>query len=241
MQENWAPAIRFLAGVGGGMMSVYGRRIGGPVGTLVSAVGLGVLARAATNLRLSRITGVRGGRRAVDVQKAINVNAPVNEVFEFFSHFENFPRFMAHIKEVKRTGDGTWHWVAEGPAGMGVEWDAIVTRFVPNQEIAWKSVTGATVANAGIAQFQPNENGGTRVNVRLCYNPPGGAIGHAVASFFGVDPKKAMDEDLVRFKSLIEEGKTSAHGETVEREELGAFPAGVQPGQGGAGGAQPRH
>jgi uncharacterized membrane protein len=237
MQENWAPAIRVLMGLGGGLTTLYGRRVRGPVGSMISMVGLGVLARAATNLRINRLTGVGAGRRAVQVQKMINVNAPVEEVFEFWSHFENFPRFMSKLREARRTGDGNWHFVAEGPAGTTFEWDAIITRVVPNDCIAWKSVEGATVANAGIVKFQPNEKGGTRVDIRLSYNPPGGAIGHAVASFFGFDPKSSMDEDLVRFKSLIEEGKTSAHGQTVRREDLGAFPAGFEPEERFGGGA----
>jgi hypothetical protein len=91
------------------------------------------------------------------------------------------------------------------------------------------------VGRAGLVQLQENEDGGARVDVRRSYTPPGGAIGHAVASFFGFDPKSDMDEDLVRLKSLIEDGKTSAHGQEVHREDLGAFPAGME--QQGFGGA----
>jgi uncharacterized membrane protein len=232
MQENWAPAIRVLMGLGGGLTTLYGRRMRGPIGPMVSMIGLGVLARAATNLRINRLTGVGAGRRAVQVQKMINVDAPVEEVFEFWSHFENFPRFMSKLREARRIGDDLWHFSVEGPAGITAEWDAVITKFARNDCIAWKSVEGATVANAGIVKFQPNEKGGTRIDIRLSYNPPGGAIGHAIASFFGFDPKSGMDEDLVRFKSLIEQGKTSAHGHTVRREDLGAFPVGMEQGEG---------
>jgi uncharacterized membrane protein len=232
MQENWAPAIRVLMGLGGGLTTLYGRRMRGPIGSMVSMIGLGVLARAATNLRINRLTGVGAGRRAVQAQKMINVDAPVEEVFEFWSHFENFPRFMSKLREARRIGDDLWHFSVEGPAGITAEWDAVITKFARNDCIAWKSVEGATVANAGIVKFQPNEKGGTRIDIRLSYNPPGGAIGHAVASFFGFDPKSGMDEDLVRFKSLIEQGKTSAHGHTVRREDLGAFPVGMERGEG---------
>lgn len=243
LQENWAPAVRFLMGAGGGASMIYGRRVGGPIGSIFSLLGLGVLLRATTNMRLSRITGVGAGRRAVEVQKMINVDAPVEEVFEFWSHAENFPRFMSMLREARRIGDRRWHFVVEGPAGTRVEWDAEITRFEPNECIAWKSVEGAMVPNAGIVKFLPNEKGGTRIDIRLSYNPPGGAIGHAVASFFGFDPKSGLDEELVRFKSLIEQGKTTADGQTVTREELGAFPAGVEPreGFGGARGEATQH
>ena len=72
--------------------------------------------------------------------------------------------------------------------------------------IAWKSVEGASVENAGIVRFDPNEDGSTRVEVKLSYNPPGGAVGHAVAALFGSDPETEMDEDLMRMKSFIETG-----------------------------------
>lgn len=227
-QENWAPAVRLLMGLGGGLTTLYGRKVPGPLGSMISLVGLGVLARSVTNLRMNRLTGLGAGRRAVRVQKMINVDAPVEEVFEFWSHFENFPRFMSNLREVHRTGDNTFRFVVEGPAGTTIEWEAEVTQFVPNECITWKSTPGSTVGNAGIVRFQENEKGGTRIDIHLSYNPPGGAIGHAVASFFGFDPKSDMDEDLVRFKSLIEEGKTSAHGQEVHREDLGAFPTGVE-------------
>lgn len=220
LQENWAPGTRLLMGLGGGLLALYGRRARGPIGLAASILGTGVLARAVTNMDIARLTGVGAGRRAVDIQKAINVNAPVDEVFELWSHPENFPKFMAHLKEVRPIGDNRYHWVAEGPAGSTIEWDAEITQFVPNEVIAWKSDEGATVANAGIIRFQPNEQGGTRIDIKLHYNPPGGAIGHVVASFFGVDPKRAMDEDLVRLKSLIEDGRTTAHGRMVRREDL---------------------
>ncbi len=224
MQENWAPATRLLASMAGGALALYGLRSGGITGTALGAVGLGLLARGTTNIEAKRLVGIDSGRRAVDIRKTINVNAPVERVFDFWSHFENFPRFMSHLKEVRRTGTDASHWVARGPAGVSVEWDAIITQFEPNQVIAWKSVPGSVVGSAGIVRFQPNEQGGTRVDIRMSYNPPAGALGHAVASFFSSDPRHAMNDDLVRLKSLVEHGKTTAHGETVRREQMEQAP-----------------
>jgi uncharacterized membrane protein len=76
------------------------------------------------------------------------------------------------------------------------------------------------VENAGIVRFRPNPDGTTQIDVRISYNPPGGAIGHAVAALFGADPKRAMDEDMVRLKSLLEEGKTRADGKRVSLDDL---------------------
>lgn len=215
MQENWTPALRLLMGAIGAAALVRGKRRAGVVGAATTAVGSALLARAATNLPTRRLVGVNAGRRAVDFQKAINIAAPVEAVWEMWSGFDNFPRFMEHLEEVRITGDGRSHWVARGPAGMSVEWDAEVTQWVPHEAIAWKSVDGATVASTGRVHFQPNDDGGTHVDVHLSYNPPAGAMGHVVASLFGSDPKRAMDEDLVRLKSLLETDKASVDGETV--------------------------
>ncbi|HEX7052032.1 MAG TPA: SRPBCC family protein [Longimicrobiales bacterium] len=220
LQENWAPAPRLLAGAAGAGLLLSGLRRGGITGTVLGAAGASLLARAATNLGLRRLVGVNAGRRAVDIQKTITIDAPIEDVFAFWSRPENFPRFMAHLQEVRRTGEGTYHWVARGPLGATVEWDAVVTKSVPGEVLAWKSVPGSVVGNAGIARFERSPDGGTRVSIQMTYNPPAGAVGHVVASLLGVDPKRAMDEDLVRLKSLLEEGRTSARGESVTREEV---------------------
>jgi uncharacterized membrane protein/CBS domain-containing protein len=220
MQENWAPAPRLLTSLAGAGLAFVGARRGDLVGMGLGALGLGLLARSLTNIETQRLVGTDGGRRAVDVQKTITINAPVAEVFRFWSNFDNFPRFMAGLKEVRDLGNGRSHWVAAGPAGAPVTWDALITRSEPNQVLAWKSEPGATVANAGIIRFELLTNNRTRVTIRLSYNPPAGAIGHAIAMLFGADPKSQMDADLVRLKSLFEHGKASVGSETVSREEI---------------------
>jgi len=94
-----------------------------------------------------------------------------------------------------------------------------VTEFVPNQVIAWRSEEGSAVGNAGLVRFQQNGDS-TRLTVRMSYSPPGGAIGHAFASLFGTDPKHAMNDDLARFKSLLEVGKTTGNQHQVRKEKL---------------------
>lgn len=220
LQSHWAPSARVLAGAVGGGLIARGMRTGGLTAAALATVGGALLARAITNLEIKRLTGIRAGRRAVDIRKTLNVQAPVDRVFDFWQNHENFPRFMSHLKQVRRTGDGRSHWVAEGPGGVSFEWDAETTALDPNRLIAWRSIEGSPVENAGIVRFLPNERGGTRVDLRLTYNPPAGAMGHAVASLLGADPKRLMDEDLVRFQSLVELGKTTARGDEVTREQL---------------------
>jgi uncharacterized membrane protein len=184
----------------------------------VGLAGVGLLARAGTNLPTQRLAGV-SGRRAIDVQKTIRVNAPVDEVYRFWSNLENFPRFMAHVRQVEPTQQGGYRWTVDGPAGAPVSWNAVITEEIPNKVIAWRSEPGSLVSNAGIVRFD-SEDGGTRVHIRLSYSPPAGVVGHAAAALFGKDPKREMDDDLARFKSLIEVGKTTGRERQVRKEEI---------------------
>lgn len=209
LQQHWSPAARFLAVLGGAGLVALGLLRKGAVGAALGGAGLATGLRGLTNLELRRLTGLGAGRQAFSFHKVLHVNAPVEEVFAFWSMMENFPRFMSHVAEVRKLRADTWHWKVRGPAGMTFQWDAVVTRLAPNALLAWKSVEGATIENAGIIRFQP-EGEGTRLDIRLSYDPPVGAIGHAFARLLGADPRKQMEDDLRRFKSLMELGRTAA-------------------------------
>jgi uncharacterized membrane protein len=206
MQENWSPAARLLVGTAGAALALYGSRRQDAIGAALGLAGLTLFARSATNTELRRLTGVGDGRRAVDIQKTINLNVPVEQVFTFFTDYENWPRFMSHVREVRYLGGGRTHWVVDGPAGTTIEWDAEITQLLENELLSWKSVEGAAVEHAGTLRFEPTADGGTRVDIKMSYNPPAGAAGHAIAVLFRADPKKQMDDDLARLKTTIETG-----------------------------------
>jgi uncharacterized membrane protein len=220
MQENWAPAIRLGLGALGGVLALKGLRGRGMIANTLTLAGTGLISRAVTNLPAGRLLGTNAGRRAVDIHKTIVVSAPIEQVWELWSNFEHFPRFMSHLREVRRVSTNRSHWVAAGPAGVPVEWDAVITEWEPRESIAWKSVEGSTIETAGRVRFRSVADGNTEIAVQLSYNPPAGALGHTFASLFGVDPKRAMDEDMVRLKSLLEEGKATAQGKPVHIEEV---------------------
>jgi uncharacterized membrane protein len=221
-RANWDPATRLMVAAAGGALSVYGAARRDTAGALMGIAGLGMLGRAATNLPADRLTGIGAGRRAIELRKTLNIAAPPEEVFAFCAMWENYPRFMAHVREVRGEGQRS-HWAVDGPGGIPVSWDADVTQFVPNEVLAWRSVEGAGIQQAGVMHFERTEDEGTRLHIRMSYNPPAGALGHAVANLLGVDPERQMDEDFHRLKSLIEEGKTSSptQGE-VTRDQLAA-------------------
>jgi len=215
----WSPTTRMLVGTAGGALVAYGMTQRFPVACALGAVGLGLVARAVTNFEAEKYLGLGGGE-PIEVHKSVTINGPINRVFPFFARYDAFPRFMSHIREVKPLENGRSHWVADGPAGIPVQWDAVEIRREPNRLIAWRSEPGSVIVNAGTLQFsQMGER--TQVNVHLSYIPPGGAMGHWAAKLFGADPQKMMDEDLVRMKSLIEEGQTSTpNGGVVTRQEV---------------------
>ncbi|XYH95376.1 SRPBCC family protein [Sorangium sp. So ce1128] len=219
MQASWSPTTRVLMGALGMGLVGYAIKRRDPLGVLLGVAGAAVLLRDISNRPAKRLLGVGAGRRAVDFQKTITVRAPITEVFSSFIQFESFPRFMSHLRQVETKGDGSMRWTAVGPAGIPVSWDAELTQLVPNEVVAWRSLPGEAIENAGIVRFEECPEG-TRLDIKMSYNPPAGTLGHAVAELFGADPKRAMDEDLARFKSLIEQGKTTAHGKEVVLGEL---------------------
>jgi uncharacterized membrane protein len=208
LQREWAPATRMMVALGGATLTAVGIQRRDMPGWLLMAAGIGLTARAMTNLETKRLVGIGGRRRGVDVQKTITIDAPVDDVYRFWTAYENFPRFMSRVLEVRASRrEGQSHWTIAGPGGMPIEFDGEVTQAIPNQIFAWRTVEGSLVGHAGLVHFDATADGRTRIHIRMSYNPPGGWFGHSVAKAFGVDPKSSLDADLARMKTLIETGR----------------------------------
>jgi uncharacterized membrane protein len=153
--------------------------------------------------------GVRGNL-GTKIERSIVVYAPPDRVFRFWRNFANLPRFMDHLGEVQVLDARRSRWIARGPGGVRVEWEAEIINEVPNELIAWRS-TGGDVDHAGSVHFEPGPGGrGTTVRVSLQYDPPGGTAGHAVASLLGGDAGTRIEQDLEKFKRMIESGEAVA-------------------------------
>jgi uncharacterized protein YndB with AHSA1/START domain len=139
------------------------------------------------------------------VEKVIEIDAPIERVFDLFSDFENFPRWMRHIRDVHYSGRRYTRWKADAPFGTSVEWEAETTDFDPPHRIAWQSVRG-DVDTAGEVDFHETRRGTTIMRVILEYRPPAGRLGSLVASLFGKDPEQQLEEDLQRFRNVAEGG-----------------------------------
>ena len=200
----WSPTSRFLAGIAAGGLSIYGVGRRGPVGAAFTALGVGLLVRSLTNLELTRLVGLGRSNRALDINKTITVHAPVERVFEFWKQVENFPQIMRNVRAVRKIDEKRSHWTVAGPAGIPIEWDALVTECVPCESISWTTEPGGPVEHGGTVRFRGNPDGSTTVNVMLSYDPVGGRLGDMLAGLFGADPKTEMDENLAGLKTLLE-------------------------------------
>jgi uncharacterized membrane protein len=116
-----------------------------------------------------RRTGAR--RRVVDLRMTIVVERPIAEVFEFCRDFENFPEIVDVLLSVEDSQDGRSHWAVRSPLGEAIQWDAVVTKYVPNSVIAWQSVPGSEVEARGMMRFAPLSPDESRVDVTLTYRP----------------------------------------------------------------------
>ncbi len=155
-------------------------------------------------------TAVTAGH-GVRVECAVIVNKPAAECYRLWRDFEFLPKFMSHLVDVDTTTDGRSHWVAKGPLGLRVEWDAEIVADEPGKVISWRSLEGSDVATAGSVHFREFPTGsGTEVRVNLKYDPPAGKLGAAAARLFGEDPDRQVREDLGRFKQLMETGNVPA-------------------------------
>ncbi|PWU43752.1 cyclase [Micromonospora globispora] len=132
------------------------------------------------------------------VEKSIEVNVPVSTAYNQWTQFEEFPKFMGGVEEVRQLDDKRMHWVAE-IAGVKREWDAKVLEQVPDRKVAWAATSGAT--NAGAVYFQPVGMDRTQVRLSLEYEPEG--LVEKAGDKLNIVEKRA-EADLEKFKSYIE-------------------------------------
>ena len=207
--DGTATALRLA----GAVLALYGLLRRGAVGAALRTLGAGVAMKATGR---GPIAGIGFSpvdrRRAVDIQKTLHIDAPLEQVYAFWSNYENFPLFMSHVREVEDLGGGRSHWRVSGPGGVPIEWYAQLTQESANEVIAWRSEAGSMLENAGVIHFTSSGKG-TRVDLRFCYHPPAGGAGQAVAELLGSDPRAKLNEDLGRMKALLEATtRSESHG-----------------------------
>jgi uncharacterized membrane protein len=160
-------------------------------------------------------------QQGIRVDTAVTILTPREELFSFWRNLENLPRFMRHLHSVTRIDDTRSHWIAEGPGGKMLEWDAEIINEEQNERIGWRSLPGSDLDTAGSVHFKTAPGGrGTEVHVELQYIPPAGALGAAYAKLMRQDPADRIKDDLRRLKQILETGETAtvegqSHGKEV--------------------------
>lgn len=219
---------RLACAIAGGALAVYGLRRRSISGLGITLAGAALLHRgAAGHCNTYQLLGISTAKgtthhanvaRDVHVEKSIIIDKSPEELYGFWRQFENLPRFMDHLESVNSVGFNRWHWVAKGPAGMRLEWDAEIYNEKPNELIAWRSLDG-NFTNAGSVHFEPAPGGrGTLVKVVMNYNAPGGKVSALLAKLFGQEPSQVIEEDLRRLKQILETGDVpTIEGQPSER------------------------
>jgi uncharacterized membrane protein len=218
---------RAISVIGGGTMVFVGLKRPGWGGLLLTAVGSGLLHRGITghcvgyaslNVKNKLSAESVPIARDIHVEKSITINRSPNELYAFWRSFENLPRIMQHLESVTPIDSERSHWVAIGPAGKKFEWDAEIYNEKTNELIAWRSLSESDVVHAGSVRFEAGPPGrGTRVTVVVNYNVTGGKLTALFAKLFGGEPGQMIEDDLRRFKQLMEGGEIA----TIEGQPSG--------------------
>ncbi|MBA3549504.1 MAG: SRPBCC family protein [Nannocystis sp.] len=209
----------FSAGLGlSFMLMALLRR--GIVGAGLGGLGVALIHRGMTGhcsvysaLKVSTAHGVRGPSASVPhgqgirIRHTVTIRRTPEELYQFWRRLDNLPRFMRHVESVIVLDDLHSRWRVDGPAETSVVWDAEIINDVENELIAWRSLPGSQIPNAGSVRFHPALGEGTLVTVTLEYDPPAGLIGAAIAKLLGADPQAQIAEDLHRLKVMFEGGE----------------------------------
>jgi uncharacterized membrane protein len=215
---NVGKTERLVSGVAGAALLVAGlrrrrwRRFFWPLGG--SLVTRAVTGRCPVNRVLGRNSAQGRGRispvaslsagSGTRIEQSVVVHRSPEELFHFWRNFTNLPRFMDNLESVIVLDENRSHWVAKGPAGTRVEWDAVIHNEIEGELIAWRSLPGADVDQAGSVHFTPTADDRTEVRVVLRYRPPAGKVGDVIAKLVGEDPARQIGDDLRRFKQVVE-------------------------------------
>lgn len=254
---NISQGERIVSAIGGGILAAAGISKKSAAGVALAVIGGDLLRRGITGHSYAyEALGVRTAKPGqgwettsvpyelgVRVDKSITIARPRQEVYAFWRGLSNLPRFMKNLESVREIDDQHSHWVVKAPAGRSVEWDAVINNEVAGELIAWRSLPGADVDNAGSVWFRDAPAGrGTEVKVELQYNPPAGALGAVMASLWGREPGQQIQEDLHRLKAILEAGEIPTtqgqpsgsrehdrHGEKVTEASEESFPASDAP------------
>ena len=219
---NVSTPERWVSALGGGALLAYGSGQRSWNGALLMAAAGGLLHRAVTgHCQLYKVLNVNTAARSENgvtsvhhgegtkVEHAITIHRSPEDLYRFWRNIENLPTFMQNLESVRTLNDGRSHWVVKAPAGKTVEWDAEIHNDIENELIAWRSLKGADINHAGSVRFRELADNLTEVKVAMSFEPPFGRFGLEIAKLLGEDPAQQLQDDLGRFKQMMETGGSS--------------------------------
>jgi uncharacterized membrane protein len=204
---------RLLSVAGGALLAYLGTRGRSPSRIALALTGGALVVRGVSgycpvNQAIGR-DATPPKATGLQITRSVTINRPRPEVYSFWRQLENLPRFMKHLKEVRQLDPKRSHWEARLPGDVGtLDWEAEITAEEPNTRLAWQSLPGSEIENAGEVRFQdaPGDRG-TELHAVISYRPPAGALGKAAASLFNEVFEQLVKEDLRRVKRLLETGE----------------------------------
>lgn len=189
---------RWGALLGGGTLALLGLTRRSKSGIAMAAAG-GLLAYAGTR--------TNGATQPASAYTGVILNTSPEEAYRFWRDFESMPRFMPHLESVNKIGDRTYRFIARGPLGGKIRWDAEIVADRPNESIAWRSLPGSDVEVDGSVEFRrASGDRGTLVRARVEYTSAHGGVA-SVFRFLNKSAGFVLRQNLRRAKALIETGE----------------------------------
>jgi len=194
-RTGWTPAARLIAATCGGALMANCLAKRSPSAILLGTLGFGLFVRS-----------MESGASGIHIQRTMQIEAPVDKVYDFFSHPENYPRISDCVTNVELFGDG--RFAKEMLiAGVPYRFEERFFRCEENRALESRSEPGSALCYCKQLGFEEAGDGCTRLHLHFSYHPPGGALGHAFASALGIDPKTILNDLLMRAKFFLETGR----------------------------------
>lgn len=224
--RNVGEMERLASTVGGGVLAVLGLSRRSLGGLALAGLGGALLYRGTTGhcpvfQQLGISTAGGEAPEPVEIAEAVTVNVPRSAAYDYWRRLENLPRFMHHLRRVEDLGGGRSRWTADAPGPLpDLTWEAEVVQELPGERLAWRSLPGADVSNAGHVTFEDAPHGETEVHVRIAYRPPAGPVGTGLARWLDPVLGQMIKEDIRRFQHVIETGEVpTTEGQPSGRDE----------------------
>ena len=213
LRMNVADDERIISAAAGGGLILAGLARGGVGRLLLLGAGGALLCRAWTGRcpwydyqRIDKRHGSRGirGRRGTKIEQSVEVKCPPDVLYRQWRNLSELPKIMRHVESVEERSNNKSHWKVKTRTGAPLEWDAEIINDEEGRMIAWQTLPGAIVRNAGSVWFELAASGATRVKVALEFDPPAGPVGITLANLLGRSPEAELTADLERFKEFAE-------------------------------------